>query len=635
MKTPIDHVSLVFLKQLCATPRGRAFLFQALANVEGDAELNAFEAMAGAVSDPQLQKVIRRHAADEARHAGLLEALAMKEGVPRIRVPRACNPMDDLEQATGVLRAPMRSGEDVLRAYVLLQVIEERAVTQYPLYIEALRGLDDDAAAVLEKIQADELNHLRYCKAVTGRLAPSPAALAKTLKHYRAVGAWAFARNGEAMMREVVAAGVLAQPAPVRAFWVAAATLGAAVARRPVDEAPAPVEAAGALFTESTPEWYRELRRRVDAYFAERGVAKSGGPRAIAKALGLAAAALACYALVLAQVTGVWGTWLLATLQGTFMFLFALNSAHDATHGALVKSRRLNRLLWYCWDLVGISSWTTNLNHLRSHHVAPNVNGLDVAVGNEVLPLLRLHPEVPHQPWHRFQHLYFPLAYALGTMHKWFLLDVAELRRNSFGNREGHPDARRQLVLLVLFKLFTFTWAIAVPALVLPFAWWQLVIGFVSMHAVPGFIIALTFQVTHISEGNAFPALRADGRIEGSRALHNLVTNSDLVPQSRLLNWLTGGINVHLTHHLFPEVSHRYLPDLAVIVEAVAREYGVPYRKHESLWAAVVDHVRMLRKLAQPPARAERAAPILQARPVPVFEQRLAQAAHEVPLQGV
>ncbi|MBL8954564.1 MAG: cytochrome P450 [Myxococcaceae bacterium] len=372
-----------------------------------------------------------------------------------------------------------------------------------------------------------------------------------------------------------------------------------------------PLEAAGPLFTEPTPDFDRELRRRADAWFTQTGRERTGGPRALAKAGLFAALGIACWALILAEVTGPLGLWALALVQGTCIFLFALNSAHDATHDALVKSRRLNRVLWYCWDLVGVSSWVTNLNHLRSHHVAPNVAGLDVALHAEVEPLLRLHPDAPHHVWHRAQHLYFPLAYAVGTLHKWFVLDFAELARNRHGCRSGHPEARWRVPLMFAFKLCVLGWALVVPLAVLSLPWWQVLLGFATMHVLPGFIIALTFQVTHISEGLAFPSRRADGRIEGSRALHNFATNSDLLPQSRLLCWLTGGINVHLTHHLFPEVHSSHLPDLALIVEQVAREYGVPYRKQTSLVAALAAHVRWLKRLAATPWRAP-AVPLLE-----------------------
>ena len=39
-----------------------------------------------------------------------------------------------------------------------------------------------------------------------------------------------------------------------------------------------------------------------------------------------------------------------------------------------------------------------------------------------------------------------------------------------------------------------------------------------------------------------------------------------------------GGLNLHLTHHLFPTYSHRHYPALAAIVERLAARHGLPYR---------------------------------------------------------
>jgi linoleoyl-CoA desaturase len=357
------------------------------------------------------------------------------------------------------------------------------------------------------------------------------------------------------------------------------------------------------LFTAPMPEFHKEMRRRVEAWFAERKLTRYGGARLLRKCAFFLGGAGVCYALILKEAVGPLGLWLLSMVMGMFMFLFAMNSAHDASHNAIFKSRRWNRIFCFTYDFVGVSSWVTNLNHIRSHHVAPNVDGIDIAVGTDVRPTFRLHPDVPHEPWHRYQHLYFPLAYGLATIHKWFVLDYVELARNSFGNRRGHPEAPRQLALLFSFKVFVLVYALAIPLYVMTIPWWQVLIGLVSMHFVPGAIVGLTFQLTHISDGNDFPSLNADGKLPGSSALHILRTNSDLVPQNRFVNWFSGGLSIHVTHHLFPEVSHVYLPDLAPIVEQVSREYGVPYRKHVTLVDGLRAHIRLLARFGRVPPR--------------------------------
>ena len=72
------------------------------------------------------------------------------------------------------------------------------------------------------------------------------------------------------------------------------------------------------------------------------------------------------------------------------------------------------------------------------------------------------------------------------------------------------------------------------------------------------------------------------------------------MPQSRWLNSFSCGLTLHVSHHLFPEIAHTYLPDIAPIIERTAKEYGVPYKKHETLRAALRSHYRLLKTFAQP-----------------------------------
>jgi linoleoyl-CoA desaturase len=40
---------------------------------------------------------------------------------------------------------------------------------------------------------------------------------------------------------------------------------------------------------------------------------------------------------------------------------------------------------------------------------------------------------------------------------------------------------------------------------------------------------------------------------------------------------LFGGINYQIEHHLFPSVSHVYLPEIAPIVQKVCKDFDIPY----------------------------------------------------------
>ena len=59
-------------------------------------------------------------------------------------------------------------------------------------------------------------------------------------------------------------------------------------------------------------------------------------------------------------------------------------------------------------------------------------------------------------------------------------------------------------------------------------------------------------------------------------------------------------LTLHVSHHLFPEIAHAYLPDIAPIIEKTAAEYGVPYHKRVSLMEAVGAHYRLLKHFGRP-----------------------------------
>ena len=355
----------------------------------------------------------------------------------------------------------------------------------------------------------------------------------------------------------------------------------------------------GSLYAQPPPEFYLEMRRRVDQWFRERGLNKSAPPRQIVKGLGFFAVALCAYLLVITQLVPRWTMLPLCLVSGMSLFIFAMSFAHDGCHGAMSRSGRVNRLWCYAYDLAGVSSYITNSDHMSGHHRAPNVSGIDVAVGSDVEPTFRLHPDVPLRWFHRYQHLYFPIAYALSTIHKWFILDYTGMAQNRFGLRSGRPRAGRKIAIALCFKAFTLSWAFLLPLCVMRVHWWEVVLGLLAFHLIPGLLVGLTFQLTHISDGNLFPRLGPDGRLHTSRAQHTLDTNLDIMPQSRWLNAFSCGLTLHVSHHLFPEIAHTYLPDIAPIIEQTAREYGVRYRKQPSLTAALRSHYLLLKRFGR------------------------------------
>jgi fatty acid desaturase len=98
--------------------------------------------------------------------------------------------------------------------------------------------------------------------------------------------------------------------------------------------------------------------------------------------------------------------------------------------------------------------------------------------------------------------------------------------------------------------------------------------------------LVVTFAPTHTASKGNFDSV-------GDPMLDQLISSNDVWPRSRLWNFLCGGINAHIEHHLFPFVPFHQLRLIAPIVEAFARERGLPYNAYSpfGIWRA---HLRFL-----------------------------------------
>jgi rubrerythrin len=229
-----DHIKpLVFdrlFQRIVSTPRGRAYILAQLADAESSDEGRIFDELLSRVDDPQLQKLIRIHQADEARHAELFERCVERTGVHRPVIPPEVRLLDRLDRALGgffdAFLAGPRDDRSVMQTYVLLQVIEERAVTQFALLAPMFRKFDPESAQVLAEVARDEERHLKYCRAISRQYASSERELAVAVRRMRDVEARVFAENGLANMQHFLDSGML-QTAPIERFvWRAALALG-------------------------------------------------------------------------------------------------------------------------------------------------------------------------------------------------------------------------------------------------------------------------------------------------------------------------------------------------------------------------------------------------------------------------
>jgi rubrerythrin len=215
-----------FMNKLLATAEGRGHVLGLLADAESRGEAEVFDRTLSKVDDPQLQKMIEKHRADEIRHAKMFRACQARIGAPVPPPPRELDVLADLDEALGgVMSRPITDGSGVMEAYALLQVIEERALAQFPLLEHAFRKIDPETADTFVQIARDEQRHLRYCVAIARRYAPDEQTRLETVARFRRVEAEVFRAHQRQNQRYVFANGWFKAGRLEKLLWQMVGTL--------------------------------------------------------------------------------------------------------------------------------------------------------------------------------------------------------------------------------------------------------------------------------------------------------------------------------------------------------------------------------------------------------------------------
>jgi uncharacterized ferritin-like protein (DUF455 family) len=225
-----DTLLLRYFRHVVATPQGRAHVLNQVADAESNGESAVFENMLSLADDPVVAKVVKRHADDEVRHAGLFHDRVRATGIDPGPAPAHLRLIERVDQKLGgFLHKPVRERRDMMEAYLILQVIEERALTLFPVFVEGFRDVDPETADVFVAVGKDEERHLKYCRAVARRYAPSPAIHAETLREFRRLEGECFVENGRANMDYNFEHGNTDLNAAGRLMWRGLALLGKAI----------------------------------------------------------------------------------------------------------------------------------------------------------------------------------------------------------------------------------------------------------------------------------------------------------------------------------------------------------------------------------------------------------------------
>ena len=106
--------------------------------------------------------------------------------------------------------------------------------------------------------------------------------------------------------------------------------------------------------------------------------------------------------------------------------------------------------------------------------------------------------------------------------------------------------------------------------------------------------MAFIFQTTHTVEDTYYPKKKKDF---DHFLVHIFATTADYSWRNRAFNWLMGGLNMHVVHHISPTTCHIHYYAMTKIAEKTARDFNVPYRENKTFYKAIQSHIRLLKEL--------------------------------------
>lgn len=300
--------------------------------------------------------------------------------------------------------------------------------------------------------------------------------------------------------------------------------------------------------------------------------------------------------LIFGSIDKIWAVFFLYIISGLGMAGIGMGIMHDAIHGSYSKFSWLNRLMSYSINLIGSNKDIWRIQHNVLHHSFTNIENMDEDL--DCPKFLRFSPHSKWLPIHRFQYLYAWLFYGLMTISWITFKDFVNLNKfYASGYIKDRKTYRKVFCNILIWKLIFFILVLFLP---LAFSSVSIVVtlsAFFVMNFITGLIISTVFQTAHIMPKAQFPLPNELGAVENERMIHQLITTCNFSENNPFLSWMFGGLTNQIEHHLFPNISHIHYRKLAPIVQQTAHEFGLPYHKYPSFFAAILSHFQMLKEL--------------------------------------
>ena len=348
-------------------------------------------------------------------------------------------------------------------------------------------------------------------------------------------------------------------------------------------------------------QFFRTLNKRVNDYFKENNLKKTGNWKLHLKTIIMFTLLFAPFIAIFFIPVSIWIYLLASVVIGIGMAGVGMNVMHDGNHGSYSTKNWLNKIMGGSIYILAGNVYNWQVQHNVLHHTYTNIPGHDEDL--DAGRVIRFTKEAKWYSFHKFQHYYSIFLYGLLTINWCLTTDFKQMgaylkRKLSYGNT---PNPKTLWTGLVISKIVYFGFWIVLPLIFGTASWWVILLGFFIMHYTAGLILSVVFQLAHIIDDTINPLPNENGEMENTWAIHQLFTTANFAPKNWLVNYYTGGLNHQIEHHIFPNISHIHYDKIAEIVKQTAAECNLPYHEFKTTRAAIASHFKHLRELGRKP----------------------------------
>ncbi|KAJ6575043.1 delta 8-sphingoloid desaturase protein [Mycena capillaripes] len=317
---------------------------------------------------------------------------------------------------------------------------------------------------------------------------------------------------------------------------------------------------------------YKVLHKRVrDAGLYDTRYITGYGPEVVRYTL---LASLSAYAY--------WHSWFITSALFLGLFWQQLTFvAHDLGHVSVTHNWAIDRLLGILIaDWIGglsIGWWVNNHN---VHHLVPNHPTHDPDI--EHLPFIAISPVFFDSIWSSYykRTLHFDrfAQFFVQLQHRLFYIVLLLARFNLYAN--SYPFILRKAFDTKRVRGGRWAWGLEVAGIVFFWCWfgsvlancgsWKTSLAYLLVSHIAAAPVHIQIVLSHFSMSTA------DLGPTESFADRQLRTTTDVICHESI-GWIHGGLQLQVTHHLFPRLPRHNLKAASLLVKEFAAEQGLVY----------------------------------------------------------